>query len=1292
MRAVRSPDPHFAQAGYVRAEFKPRGLSGRVPLKPPACLRLRLRSLFGIGIRAEAVAYLATHPWGHAIDITGASAYSSVGVQQALREMADSGLLVTTRRHREKYYGLEPLRRQAILGASGTAGDTPEWIHWVRLLQGLAILLRFARRQDIAKASDDLQKSELRAPAKSAWQELSEAELPLGITLDLDGTASSLEESVHAMLRGLLARFDIRFGTPAREVSPEDPREARLLRRLQLLGPGPAAFYRDACRLMTAEPMIESITHVVGHLLRELESALRDVLKGPVDLKGKEAIGWILKKLEIHEDSPTAKTWMELELHKAAHRDNLRAPRPVGQDFQRTWEQVKQVLDIVLEHFEAHYGTHLDEVDRLLAVANPTNNDLKQLKGSVPDPSVAMRYFFDKLDNPAWIPLLDDGGYFSEPAASIKEGDSIRLEVWPPSRFLARMAGRAPDLVHPILLRIAGTRNTLVIEDCLDAALKNPPKMDTGLVPHAEDWLKGTMTPLLPDKMGDFMSHLAKGGEIDAALDLARALFALKASRDKGGEPQAQFDAWEYNQLLESHWPDVAKAAGERALGVLCKLLSSAIESSSYASHRGIPEDFSETWYGDVDGFQHHRERDPLALLARAVRDTALEIARNDDKRIQPVLKVLEGESWKIHGRIALHVLAALSDKAVDIIASRLVDTRILELYGHETELGKLMAAGFGRMVPEDRRKLLREIESGLGGRIRESELEGWRQALLSPIVNELPDDWRAEHAEWLKGLPAAPRPKYEVSTMWIGPRSPKTSEELAGMEVPALIHYLATWSPSGEFDGPDAGGLGQILTDVVAGNPEKYAASAGSFAPLSRLYSAALLWGLQRAARHRKAFAWPEVLTLCESIVKAREAAENQQDSGRRTVADLLNAGLHEKATGIPFSERKRVWALLYTLTTDPDPTPVQEERYAINDRPAVELALNSTRGQALNAVIRYALWVRHHLGLEPGGKKQLRQASREMSEAFQVLDAHLNVDREFSLGVRSVYGQWFPQIVDLDGEWARAHTEEIFPLHADSARFLDAAWETYLVYSRPNGNVLKLLRAQYERAIKGLSDHNRRHRGAEIENHLIGHLVTFYAWGLLDLGEQEGLLKRFYACADDRQRGLLLDVAGRTMKEGPPEIPSDVMERLKALWSWRLAAARKGFVPEFRREMAAFGRWFVSGKLDADWALHQLRESLRLAGTTDPDYLVVEELVDLYRRRPAEALDCIELMVKGAGPGFGIHDWKRRVHPILKEAMRSDAAPIKGSAERIIHRLIARGHTEFKEILSPDARREAR
>lgn len=42
------------------------------------------------------------------------------------------------------------------------------------------------------------------------------------------------------------------------------PRQERIHRRLQLVGPGAAAFFRDACALMEAETLLLSTTHVRG--------------------------------------------------------------------------------------------------------------------------------------------------------------------------------------------------------------------------------------------------------------------------------------------------------------------------------------------------------------------------------------------------------------------------------------------------------------------------------------------------------------------------------------------------------------------------------------------------------------------------------------------------------------------------------------------------------------------------------------------------------------------------------------------------------------------------------------------------------------------------------------------------------------------------------------------------------------------------------------------------------------------------------------------------------------------
>src|SRR5262245_31912724 len=67
--------------------------------------------------------------------------------------------------------------------------------------------------------------------------------------------------------------------TPPSVFRIRDPRLERIRERLaRLVGPGPAANFRDACRAMEAPARFLSTTNLVSHLLREIEGALRDVL------------------------------------------------------------------------------------------------------------------------------------------------------------------------------------------------------------------------------------------------------------------------------------------------------------------------------------------------------------------------------------------------------------------------------------------------------------------------------------------------------------------------------------------------------------------------------------------------------------------------------------------------------------------------------------------------------------------------------------------------------------------------------------------------------------------------------------------------------------------------------------------------------------------------------------------------------------------------------------------------------------------------------------------------------
>src|SRR5215216_7267182 len=58
-----------------------------------------------------------------------------------------------------------------------------------------------------------------------------------------------------------------------------DPRQERIDKRLSIVGSGPAEFFYDACRLMATQPQFKSTTHLVSHLIREIESSVRAVVE-----------------------------------------------------------------------------------------------------------------------------------------------------------------------------------------------------------------------------------------------------------------------------------------------------------------------------------------------------------------------------------------------------------------------------------------------------------------------------------------------------------------------------------------------------------------------------------------------------------------------------------------------------------------------------------------------------------------------------------------------------------------------------------------------------------------------------------------------------------------------------------------------------------------------------------------------------------------------------------------------------------------------------------------------------
>jgi len=175
------------------------------------------------------------------------------------------------------------------------------------------------------------------------------------------------------------SRYEFRF---------TDPRQQRIYEELmELVGPGPAAFFRDVCWLMENKAVLHSTSHLVAHLLREIESAVRGVLK-PIGVSNKDEqptsqkaeIEASCNALGVARDSAEARAWFELadKLHGVAHRRGLEGPR-APTEAQELWELAQTLLPVLLDRMRSRFLEWVKLLDELLESSRkspPSANDL----------------------------------------------------------------------------------------------------------------------------------------------------------------------------------------------------------------------------------------------------------------------------------------------------------------------------------------------------------------------------------------------------------------------------------------------------------------------------------------------------------------------------------------------------------------------------------------------------------------------------------------------------------------------------------------------------------------------------------------------------------------------------------------------------------------------------------------------------------------------------------------------------------------------------------------------------
>ena len=170
----------FHDYGFLREEFSLRKMSKSVSVTAGNTLRFLLRSLFGIGSRSECILYLLTHEAGHPTEIANAVGISVRGTQDALIELAESGLVLTRVKGKRKIeYWLSQKRWWEFLSSMNLEEmKTPIWIDWISLYSALMSVWEVLQEIEKTK-SDYMRSSKLREEMDTISIEFSKSRLDL---------------------------------------------------------------------------------------------------------------------------------------------------------------------------------------------------------------------------------------------------------------------------------------------------------------------------------------------------------------------------------------------------------------------------------------------------------------------------------------------------------------------------------------------------------------------------------------------------------------------------------------------------------------------------------------------------------------------------------------------------------------------------------------------------------------------------------------------------------------------------------------------------------------------------------------------------------------------------------------------------------------------------------------------------------------------------------------------------------------------------------------------------------
>ncbi|MBX0312093.1 MAG: hypothetical protein JHC31_10010 [Sulfurihydrogenibium sp.] len=448
------------------------------------------------------------------------------------------------------------------------------------------------------------------------------------------------------------------------------------------------AFYDDACQILKNKYPLKTSSHLIGHCLREIDSAIRETLREKPEkeyenrrIQIEEIINRILSMIENDENKKKElegikKIWSGLNLHEYAHRNNIESPRDT-EEIKKLFNDFNKVLSALLPYLLEYVDEIKRRIDEIVDRKNKTE-DLKKFGRTIPKSPYFLNYFFNKIDA-TWLSTLKEKGFFKNPPELYKEG--VYNLTWPQIEFLERIVKKelkeiekdyesSKKIIEKVIDCILGmeeNKNAIVLHNLIKIiaeipldSLKANNEMVKELSEKIYKWMDKsdylTHTYLIPpNTFWKAIINITKA-DVESGLTLIKYLLD-----DNKYESEVRHFLLYREEILMELYPELISITKLQGFELLCSLLEKEIHYDD-PNIQG-EEDYSRIWY-KIDKEHKHTLK---GILVASILENAKFMIENDLSSLESILNVIENRQFKVFCRIARDIIEPYKNKSEEL-------------------------------------------------------------------------------------------------------------------------------------------------------------------------------------------------------------------------------------------------------------------------------------------------------------------------------------------------------------------------------------------------------------------------------------------------------------------------------------------------------------------------------------------------------------------------------------------------------------------------------------------------